>query len=130
MSELHLFIHSSRKPEEIWAQVSDFYALATWQPAIVESHKSTNVENARVITLENGAVVTEQLLEEGDLSFRYSVIDGPVPIRNHEATFAVHAEGEGSLITWDVTFEPVDVPADEISATLAGIYQTGLNALA
>ena len=66
--------------EEVWARIRDFNGLADWHPAVAKSEiegggPSDRVGCVRVLTLQDGGVIRERLLEMSDLGHHYSYID-------------------------------------------------------
>ena len=63
--------------EQVWRRIRDFNALADWHPGIANSKieggkPSDQVGCVRVLTLQDGATMREQLLEMSDLGHHYS----------------------------------------------------------
>lgn len=58
---------------------------------------------ARVCTFPGGAVQHERISEYSpeQRSYRYSVEDGPLPVKNNRGSFAVEAAGTDSGIVWE-----------------------------
>ena len=114
-------------PEKIWAEIGGFGAMADWHPGI----SSTEVvdiegETHRHLTLSNGGLLLERLIETGARYYTYEIIDGPLPLADHRATLSCVAEEGGCHVFWSAVFEPTDPSADEI---VSGFYEEGLRAL-
>lgn len=117
--------------EEMWRRVEDFYRVHEWLPGIRATERDTEVARGRLITLDGGAQVVEQLVEEGPRVQRYRFVRGPLPLASYESRFEVHELGPSSCrITWDGTLEPKDASEDDVRAMLAAFYDSGLAALA
>jgi len=114
-------------PEKIWAEIGGFGAMADWHPGI----SSTEVvdiegETHRHLTLNNGGLLLERLIETGPRYYTYEIADSPLPLADHRATLSCVAEEGGCHVFWSAVFEPTDPSADEI---VSGFYEEGLRAL-
>ena len=79
--------------EQVWNRIRDFDGLPNWHPGIAKSKveggkPSDQVGCVRVLTLQDGAVIREQLLEMSDLGhhYSYSILELPLPVANYRAT--------------------------------------------
>ena len=129
---------------KVWHTVKDFNALNTWHPAlasdeIVEGDNNT-VGAVRVLTLKGGGTVKEKLLafDEKGHSFKYSIVDGVLPVSDYTSTFVVKPLGKGkALAVWSGRFKrknvgenPGDKENDKAAIdTIDGVYTSGLENL-
>jgi Polyketide cyclase / dehydrase and lipid transport len=77
--------------------------------------------DTRILTMANGAVVRELILGVDDERRRlaYSVIETPMPLKSHHATFEVFPEGDdATLLVWTTDALP-DSLEPEIRARTA-----------
>ena len=112
---------------EVWAAVGDFGALADWHPAVDKCEiVEIEGETHRHLTLADGELLLEKLIETGDDFYRYEIVEGPLPVEDYRSTFTVFPRGEGCRVFWSSTFDSEDPQADEI---VAGIYELGLEAI-
>lgn len=111
----------STNPEAVWAVVGDFHGLAAWMPGI----DSVVSEGDDRVLSTMGLEIRERLvnLDESGRSVSYSIIEG-APVESHTATITVHADGDGSRVTWDVAATP-----DEMAGFMQGVYAGALEAL-
>lgn len=116
--------------KRVWQLMGGFDALPDWLPYIPASALS---EGGRVRTLKtvDGETIIERLLDfnEAGRSYRYTILKGPAPVRDYQATLRVVAEGSGSRVEWSGSFVPVGVSDAEATALYTSIYQDGLAAL-
>ena len=114
----------------VWQLIGGFDALPDWLPYIPESALS---EGGRVRTLKtvDGETIIERLLDfnEAGRSYSYTILKGPAPVRDYQATLRVVTEGSGSRVEWSGSFVPVGVSDPEATALYTSIYQDGLAAL-
>jgi hypothetical protein len=114
-------------PDKIWADIGGFGDLATWHPG-VDSVEVFEIEGDvhRHLTMIDGSLLLERLIETGSHYYTYELVDGPLPLANHRATLSCVAEDDGCHVFWSAIFEPTDPAADDI---VAGFYEQGLGAL-
>lgn len=112
--------------EEVWAALRDFGAVHTrLAPGfVVDAHVDGDV---REVTFANGAVARELLVgrDEGARRLAYAVIESGLPLRHHNASASVVAEGaHRSRFVW-VT----DVLPDEVAPVVAGMMAQGIEVM-
>ena len=62
------------------------------------------------------------------MSYGYEMTqNGPVPVANYYSVISVVPSGTGSAVVWTSTFDPT---GDGAEATVIGVYEAGLGALA
>ncbi len=126
--------------EQVWARIRDFNGMPKWHPGIakseiVGSQPSDQVGCVRVLTLGNGAVVRERLLELSDMGHHYSytILDSPLPVANYRATLRLRriSDGNRTHADWTATFEanPPDKQAEAEQMISNDVFQGGFNAL-
>ena len=123
-------------PETTWKMIGDFNHLDVWHPVVVASkllQGSDNVAGAeRLLTLGNGATITEELVSHnnGAESYTYKIVKSPLPIANYVSTIRVASADKGkATVTWSSTFDAKGVKDDEAVKAITGIYVAGLNNL-
>ena len=92
------------KPAAVWALLGDYNGLYSWHPAVAASDRDDKV---RVLTLGNGAQITETLLAQNGegRSYRYQIDKSPLPVADYESEIQVQAgEYGGSLVVWKSSF--------------------------
>lgn len=118
--------------EEVWQKIGDFSKLDTWHPTVKALESSTHEGNERrALTLPDGAILLEERTDDGSdpFSYSYTIIEGPLPVKDYQAKISVAATSDGSTITWSSTFEPDGVPEETAKKIVAGIYVDGFKAL-
>jgi mxaD protein len=90
----------------VWSLVKDFDGLNKWHPAvakdvIVEGQNNT-VGAIRVLTLGDGGTIKEKLLAYDDKgqSFKYSILEGVLPVSSYESTLLVEGTADAAKVTW------------------------------
>jgi carbon monoxide dehydrogenase subunit G len=115
-------IDINRSADDVWKVVGDFAGLASWMPGIEKCTLNGDVRTIEMAGMEIG----EQLVTRDDAqrSLSYSIVSGPAPVDNHQATITVTPRDSGSHVTWAVEVEP-----DGMVDMFSGIYQQSLEAL-
>lgn len=119
--------------EKVWQRLSDFGGLADWMPGV----KSCEVKGdgiGAVRTLAMGPMKVVEKLESLDADGRvlsYSLIEGPMPLKDFLATIAVTETGPSSChVEWSADFDlPEGVAEGKVAPGLEGGYGGGLKAL-
>ena len=131
-------------PDTVWAAVKDFDGLGSWHPAVAKdvivAGKNNEVGAERLLTLGDGGTIREKLLawDAKGHSFRYSILEGVLPVSDYTSTLSVKAAAEGqSTVTWSGTFkrkDTGDAPAanandEAATTTMNAVYKGGLDNL-
>jgi len=114
------------KPSAVWALVGDYNGLYRWHPAVTTSERN---DKTRLLTLGNGAQITETLLDldNAQHSYRYAIEQSPLPVADYESTIQVSSDGKGgSTVTWSSSFNAAGAPDKEAADVIRGVYQAGL----
>jgi hypothetical protein len=126
--------------EKVWQRIRDFNGLPTWHPGIAKSEveggkPSDQVGCIRVLTLQDGGVVRERLLEMSDLGHHYSyaILESPLPVANYRATLRLRRVSDGNRTygEWSATFDPDPPDKQAFAEDLIGngVFQGGFDAL-
>ena len=126
--------------EQVWARIRDFNALPKWHPAVAKSEiegggPGDQVGCVRVLTLGNGAVIRERLLELSDMGhhYSYSILESPLPVANYRATLRLRriSDGNRTHADWTATFDPnpPEKQAEGEQMISNDVFQGGFNAL-
>jgi len=126
--------------EQVWAHIRDFNGLPGWHPGVKESviedgGPSDRVGCIRRLTLPDGGVIREQLLELSDLGHHYSyaILESPLPVANYRATLRLRriSDGGRTFAEWAGSFDadPPEKRAEAEKLLATAVYQGGLEAL-
>ncbi len=131
-------------PAKVWATIKDFDGLAKWHPGFssdeIVSGGNGQVGSVRKLTIKDGPSFTEKLLAFDDAghSYRYQIIESPLPIADYLSKITVRSEGGGmTKVIWSGTFKrknPADNPPEAESDAgviklVKGVYRGGLDNL-
>lgn len=129
---------------KVWMKVSNFNDLGAWHPAVksteIVSGTNNKVGAERLLTLQDGGTLKEKLLAYSAKkhSFKYSIIEGVLPVSSYVSTVSVKAQGKDkTLVVWNGTFKRKDTSAtptagqdDEAAVkTMTSVYRGGLDNL-
>ena len=129
---------------KVWTTVSNFNDLGAWHPAVKKTEIVSGANNIvgaeRLLTLQDGGTIKEKLLAYSAKkhSFKYSIIEGVLPVSSYVSTVSVKAQGKDkTLVVWTGTFKRKDTAAtpaagqdDEAAVkTMTSVYRGGLDNL-
>jgi hypothetical protein len=127
MAEVRVEKQVSAPVAEVWGRIGDFHGLHTWAPGIPPMESAQGGKVRRIGAGDNAVV--EELVEEGDNSYTYRILQGPLPVENYIATLAVTASDDGCTIEWTAKFDAVGVPEEQAITILESIFNAGLSNL-
>jgi Polyketide cyclase / dehydrase and lipid transport len=116
----------------VWDAIGDFAGVAKWLPAAAKSvGEGEGVGMRRRIKLVNGGTLVERLEEmnEAERYYAYSIIEGPLPVRDYRAAIHVRPslDEASSTIEWTASFVPKDdVPATDAERQVAMVFEAGI----
>ncbi|WP_330115410.1 SRPBCC family protein [Pseudomonas sp. JS3066] len=130
MSNAYASVDLHVSADQVWQLIGGFDSLPDWLPYIPKSALS---EGGRIRTLQSieGKTIIERLLafSESERSYTYTILQGPAPVRDYQATLRVLANGHGSKVEWFGSFTPDGISEAEAEAMFEEIYKGGLAAL-
>jgi mxaD protein len=119
-----------KAPATVWKMVGDFNALDVWHPAVASSTATGSKPGAtRLLTLGNGATISEKLLARDPArhSYSYAILKSPLPVKNYKSTLQLKPTADGkTLMTWSSTFEANGADDAKAQEVIQGIYDAGL----
>jgi Polyketide cyclase / dehydrase and lipid transport len=116
----------------LWSRFGGWCAIADWHPAVksCEEIKEGN-DVYRKLTLQDGGIIKEKLLNKAGESYRYAIVESPLPVKNYEAQFSVVPDDDDEdevNIVWAATYDAADGKADKDARdTIDGIFKDGIN---
>jgi carbon monoxide dehydrogenase subunit G len=118
--------------DTVWKTIGGFGSLGEWHPAVMACRlEQKDGRTLRVLTLGDGAQLTEELIESEEPGQRYSyrILSGPLPVADYTATLSVEPRDAGSVVRWVGTFDAKGASGDIAERTIAGVYEAGLSSL-
>ncbi len=128
-SEIAEALDTTASPERVWSIIGDFGSIADWHPGIVSSPTKDTI---RLLTLDGGAEVHEEVVEHSDTDryYIYTVVETPFPITNYRSRLGVEPTSSGSRMTWTGEFETqTSEDAATFEGVFRGVYQSGMESV-
>ncbi|MDP4004965.1 SRPBCC family protein [Methylobacterium sp. NEAU K] len=125
-------------PAAIWALIGDFCAIGLWHPQVERCILSSDEDDdlraqIRGVVVKGGLgtiVEVETARDEAGMSYSYSFVQGPLPVRAYNATLSVRHNGAGSTVMWSATFDAEGISDADALKDIAGVYDDGLAGIA
>ncbi|MGE3229330.1 MAG: SRPBCC family protein [Hyphomicrobium sp.] len=119
----------------LWEKIGGWCAIKEWHPAVAACEESKEGSDTfRTLTLQDGGKIKEKLVDTGTTSYRYAIIDSPLPVKNYEAQFSVTPDDDDLdeiNVSWSATYDPADGKDDkEARKTMDGIFKDGIDSIA
>jgi hypothetical protein len=131
--KIEVNVDPKKVPEEtaaLWSKYGGWCAISEWHPAVAKCEESTEgADTFRTLTLKDGGVIKEKLLEKADASYKYAIVSSPLPVKNYEAKFAIIPDDDDLdevNISWAATYDAEGKPDKEARAVIDGIFKDGL----
>ncbi len=125
--------------DAVWRVLRDFNGHDRWHPAVATSRierglRPDQVGAVRDFQLAGGEHVKEKLLglSDKDHSFRYTITEADVPLRNYVAEVSLKpvTDGDRTFWHWSSRFDTPPGQEQELSALVAeGVYEAGFRAV-
>jgi hypothetical protein len=119
---------SKHSAADLWKKVGDFCGIQNWHPAVEKCVLSADGKQ-RTLSLKGGGTIVEALEASGPQTYSYTILSGPLPVKNYHSTISVKGEGSGSVIHWVGKYEANGAPDAKAKEVIDGIYQAGEKAL-
>lgn len=122
-------IHAT--PEAVWATLRDFGGIQKWAKGIKHSKGTDIVGGTRDLTTDRGDTFIEKLemLEDGDMTLCYSIVSGPLPVKNYVVKQRVTGSGNKSMVHWVCNCEADGAPEEKVQHVIEAVVKGGLAAL-
>lgn len=135
--KLEINVDETKTEEErkaLWEKVGGWCAIAEWHPAVDKCEESKEGDDTfRTLTLKDGGKIKEKLVDTGATSYRYEIIESPLPVKNYEAQFSVTPDDDDLdeiNVGWSATYDPADgTDAKDARKVIDGIFKDGIDAI-
>ncbi len=129
MAEVKVSERIEASADDVWELFSDFGGVLRYTPALEGcAVEGEGVGAIRTIHLPGGASLKERLeaFDSAGKQLQYSILEGPLPVKNYLATVAVRAEGSATIVDWSSQFEAAGLEDAQVVSILEGVYESGL----
>src|SRR5713226_7862220 len=103
MAEVRVEKQVASPPAKVWDRIGDFQGLHLWAVGVPPMESAEDGKIRKIGAGENAIV--EELVEQGESSYTYRILEGPLPVKNYVATLAVLPAGDGCRIEWTAKFD-------------------------
>jgi Polyketide cyclase / dehydrase and lipid transport len=116
----------------LWDRFGGWCAIADWHPAVKSCEEIKEGDDVyRKLTLQDGGIIKEKLLNKAAESYRYAIVESPLPVKNYEAQFSVVPDDDDEdevNIVWAATYDAADGKDDkDARKTIDGIFKDGID---
>jgi hypothetical protein len=116
-------------PKAAMALIGDFCGIKNWHPVIASCEmKMEGADNVRTLTAKDGAKFVEKEVASDAMSYTYTILTSPLPLKGYKSTIGVSGSGDMATITWTGSFTP-DAPDNGVEKVVSSIYVAGLTGL-
>lgn len=118
----------------LWEKIGGWCAIEQWHPAVAKCEESKEGDDTfRTLTLQDGGKIKERLADTGTTSYRYEIIESPLPVKNYEAQFSVTPDDDDLdeiNVSWSATYDPADgTDAKDARKVIDGIFKDGMESI-
>ena len=117
--------------DDVWSYAGDFCAISVWHPAVETCEISEEGgDTYRILTLGDGAQIKER--HDGDTAtgYSYTIIEGPLPVKDYSSTFMAEGDAMSTTINWSSTFMAEGASDEDAVGVITGVYDGGLSTIA
>ncbi len=137
MANVSMSMKIAAPARRVWELVGAFNALPDWHPAVekseIEGEDGRKGTVRRLSIIGGGGTIVERLEDVDDNARRYSysILQGPRPVANYQATIRVNEEEDGKSCTveWSSEFDAAGTPEADAVNAIEGVYKAGLENL-
>lgn len=123
----------AKESADLWAKFGSWCAIKDWHPAIASCEEIKDGDTTfRLLTLKDGGKIKEKLLETSALSYKYEIVESPLPVKNYTAQFSVTPDDDDLdevNIVWAATFDANGKPDLEARKVIDGIFKDGIESV-
>ncbi len=116
--------------DAVWKLVSDFVGFLTAQ-GLDCTGEGDGIGMERAIKVGSSTVVERlESLDEAARRTSYTIVSGPLPVRDYTGTIQLTAGGEdATTLTWSGSFQPEGISDEQAIEMMEQVYQGGIKSL-
>ena len=121
--------------EKVWNKIRSFGGWQNWHPAVASTAlegSGMDAGDTRVLTLGDGAKLTEVLVKYSSekMAYSYVISKGPLPVKGYYSTIRIKPKGKNKCkVVWSGKFDSKGAQDDEAKEAVRGVYTAGLSSL-
>ncbi|PHS72989.1 MAG: hypothetical protein COB22_03665 [Cycloclasticus sp.] len=110
-------------PDTVWELVGPFETMQTWFPGIVDTQiEGSGIGTIRHLTMSDGAVFSDQLTQQSNHQYSYTIVGGDVPFENYLGTVSVVDDNGSSLLKYHASIDVSEENRESSVAFLSELY--------
>lgn len=117
----------------LWEKVGGWCAISEWHPAVAKCEESKDGDaELRTLTLQDGGVIKEKLIDRGSTSYKYEILESPLPVKNYTAQFSVTPDDDDLdeiNVVWSATYDANGAEDKEARKVIDGIFKDGIESI-
>ncbi len=125
--------HFGASAAHAWSKFGRFSAIADWQSLVAWCKSEERADGFyRVMAMHDGSEFVERLetFSHPERFFSYSIISGPLPIKNYLSDFKIIPNGEECDLLWRAWYDvPAGADSQQIKSDLEGLFNNGINGM-
>ena len=115
---------------DAWERIGGICDIQRWHPAVAKCSRQDGQNSIRrTVTLVDGTVMIERIINQKEMSYSYVVESGARPVSEYEtylSTFSVERRGNQPLVRWAGRFRARGAADQRDAAAIKRIYDGGL----
>lgn len=119
--------------ERVWRHIGDFLAIDRWHPRVLsckEAREGTQKVRRLNIPAESELVERLESHDDAAMQYEYTVVSGPLPVRDARGRLWVHRDTAGSCtIHWELRFYASGVTRTTAVTAVRDHIRAGLDTL-
>lgn len=121
--------------KKVWRKIRSFGDWQDWHPAVASTQLDGSGKDAgdtRILTLGDGAMLTEVLVDynQDKMTYSYVISKGPLPVKGYYSKIWIEpVDGNSCKVVWASKFDSMGASDNEAKEAIRGVYTAGLGAL-
>ncbi|HIG79926.1 MAG TPA: SRPBCC family protein [Cycloclasticus sp.] len=107
----------------VWKLVGPFETMQTWFTGIVDTQiEGSGIGTIRHLTMPDGAVFSDQLTQQSEHQYSYTIVGGEVPFENYLGIVSVSDDNGSSLLKYHASIDVSEENRESSVAFLSELY--------
>ena len=120
-----------QEKKDLWAKFGGWCSIKDWHPSVANCVESKDGDTEfRTLTLKDGGVIKEKLLERTGSLYKYAIIESPFPVKNYEAQFTLTPDDDDEdevNFAWSAVFDANGKEDKEARGVIDGVIKAGMD---